>query len=143
MLTIISKIFGNNGKFLPESPFPLRHPKKNHPVTLCQPCSRLHQEPLFPAKTVINVGGLAGFQSLSSLRHFGVHVSRPPTHVGLSSCSRRSQTRPGTCWLAPHQRRGAGTAGGARSVLCRGGARGLPLTALTPLSCQAPSLPSY
>ena len=66
---IITKVFGNNGKFLPQSPFPLRHPKKNHPVTLCHLGSRLHQEPLFPPKSIMNVGGLAGLQLLSSFRH--------------------------------------------------------------------------
>ena len=51
MLTITTRVFGNNGRLLPQSPSPLRHPKKNHPGTLCQLSSKLSQEPLsFPTQ---------------------------------------------------------------------------------------------
>lgn len=49
----------NNGKFLSQSLFPLRHPKKNCRVTLCQLSSMLDQEPVLPTKSILNVGGLA------------------------------------------------------------------------------------
>ena len=97
MLTIITKVFGNNSKFLPQSPFPLKHPKKNHPVTLCQLNSRLLQEPCLPSKGIMNVGGLAGLQSLSSFRHLLESVS-PGLH---------SQACTGHCWYT-HVRPGEG-----------------------------------
>ena len=75
----MTKVFGNNGKFLPQSLFPLRHPKKNHPVTLCQLSSVLCQEPL-PPQSIVNVGGLAGPQSLSSFRHLLESVPQASTH---------------------------------------------------------------
>ena len=90
MLTNISKVFGNNSMFLPQGPFPLRHPEKNHPVTLCQLSSRLCQETLLPPKSIINVGGLAGLQLLSSLRNLLESVT-----PGL--CSR---VHPGHHWQA-------------------------------------------
>ena len=84
MLAVITKVFGNN-KFLPQSSFTVRHPKKNHPVTLCQLSSRLHQEPLFTPQSIIHVGGSAGLQSLSNSRHFSESPLNPPQHMDLQS----------------------------------------------------------
>ena len=80
MLTIIDKVLRNNGKLLPQSPFPLRYPKKNHPVTHCQLSPRLHQEPLPPPQSIINVGGLTGLQLLSSSRHLSESVPQASAH---------------------------------------------------------------
>ena len=77
MLTIITNIFGNNGKFVPQSPLPLRHWKKKSPVILCHISSRLHQEPLLWPESIMNVRGLAGLQSLSSSRHLFPWVCAP------------------------------------------------------------------
>ena len=70
----------NNSKFLPQSPFPPRHSKKNYPVTLCQLSSRLCQEPLFPPKSIINVCGLPGLQLLSHSRHLWESVPQASIH---------------------------------------------------------------
>ena len=82
VLTIITKVFGNNGRLLPQSLFPLRYPKKNHPVFLYQLSSRLRQEPLYSPQSIINVGGLAGLQMLSRFSHlsesgWGASAHRP------------------------------------------------------------------
>ena len=76
---MFTKIFGNKGKFLSESSSLLRHPEKNNPVTLCQLSSRLYQEPLLPPKSIVNVGGLAGLQSLSSSRHLSESMPQAST----------------------------------------------------------------
>ena len=74
------QVFGNNGKFLPQRLVPLRHPKKNDSVTFCQLRSRLHQEPLLPPESIINIGGLADLQLLSSFRHLLVSVPQASAH---------------------------------------------------------------
>ena len=87
MLTIITKVFGNKGKFLFQRSYPLRHPKKK---------SLSH--PLFPPKSIPNVGGLTGLQSLSSFRHLlesvspGLHSQAPTGHHWQAA---------GDCWHAP------------------------------------------
>ena len=77
---VIPKVYENNSKFLPQNLFPLGHPKKNHPVILCQLSSRLYQELIFPPKSIINIGGLAGLQSLSSFRHIWESATPASTH---------------------------------------------------------------
>ena len=93
MLTSTTKVFGNNSKFLPQSPFPLGHPRKNHPITLCQLSSRLYQEALLPPKSIINVGALAGLQLLFGYRHLS--ESMPPGLYSQAGTGHLWQV----CWL--------------------------------------------
>ena len=61
----------NNGRFLPQSPFPLKYPKK---ITLPPSASSVQGYPGTSSSTqryhsLRNIGGLAGFQLLPGFRH--------------------------------------------------------------------------
>ena len=71
---------------LHDSLCPLRH---KLPLMLFKLSSEFRQEPTFPTQSVINIGGLAGPQLLSGLRH-------PLESVPPGLCSQAALARAGS-----------------------------------------------